>query len=87
MVSKYVIDVSIIWLNDNIYSRNTWFPATDVQTQNIDKLRYANRRAPTECPHPEQRRRQNNNVGATSAADREDADQCRRWANVPMLAG
>ena len=48
---KYVIDVSIIWLDDNIYSRNTWFPTTDVQTQNIGKLRYANRRAPTECQH------------------------------------
>ena len=35
MVPKYVIDVSIIWLNDNINSRNT-----DVQTQNIGKLRY-----------------------------------------------
>ena len=23
----------------------------------------------------------------TSAADRDDADQCRRWANVAMLAG
>ena len=51
MEPKYVIDVSIIWLNDNIYSRNTWFPTTDVQTQNIGKLRYANRRAPTECRH------------------------------------
>ena len=51
MVPKYVIDLSIIWLNDNIYSRNTWFPTTDVQTQNIGKLRYANRRAPTECRH------------------------------------
>ena len=51
MVPKYVIDVSIIWLNDNIYLRNTWFPTTDVQTQNIGKLRYANRRAPTECRH------------------------------------
>ena len=51
MVPKYVIDVSIIWLNGNIYSRNTWFPTTDVQTQNIGKLRYANRRAPTECQH------------------------------------
>ena len=37
MVPKYVIAVSIIWLNDNIYSRNTWFPTTDVQTQNIGK--------------------------------------------------
>ena len=35
MAPKYVIDVSRIWLNDNIYSRNTWFPTTDVQTQNI----------------------------------------------------
>ena len=35
MVPKYVIDVSIIWLNDNIYSRNTLFPTTDVYTQNI----------------------------------------------------
>ena len=51
MVPKYVIDVAIIWLNDNIYSRNTWFPTTDVQTQNIGKPRYANRRAPTECRH------------------------------------
>ena len=51
MVPKYVIDVSIIWLNDNIYSRNTWFPTTDVQTQNIGKPRYVNRRAPTECRH------------------------------------
>ena len=51
MVPKYVIDVSKIWLNDNIYSRNTWFPTTDVQTQNIGKPRYANRRAPTECQH------------------------------------
>ena len=51
MVSKYVIDISIVWLNDNIYSRNTWFPTTDVQTQNIGKLWYANRRAPTECGH------------------------------------
>ena len=51
MVPKYVIDVSIIWLNDNINSRNTWFPTTDVQTQNISKLRYANRRTPTECRH------------------------------------
>ena len=51
VVPKYVIDVSIIWFNDNIYSRNTWFPTTDVQTQNIGKLRYANRRAPTECQH------------------------------------
>ena len=51
MVPKYVIDVLIIWLNDNIYSRNTWFSTTDVQTQNIGKLRYANRRAPTECQH------------------------------------
>ena len=42
MVPKYVIDVSIIWLNDNIYSRNIWFPTTYVQTQNIGKLRYAN---------------------------------------------
>ena len=50
MVPKYVIYVSIIWLND-IYSRNTWFPTTDVQTQNIGKLWYANRRAPTECRH------------------------------------
>ena len=49
MVPKYVINVSIIWLSDNIYSRNTWFPTTDVQTQNIGKLRYANRRTPTEC--------------------------------------
>ena len=48
MVPKYVIDVAIIWLNDNIYSRNTWFPTTDVQTQNIGKPRYANRRAPTD---------------------------------------
>ena len=48
---KSVINVSIIWLNDDIYSRNTWFPTTDVQTQNIGKLRYANRRAPTECRH------------------------------------
>ena len=51
MVPKYVIDVSIIWSNDNIYSRNTWFPTTDVQTQNIGKPQYANRRAPTECRH------------------------------------
>ena len=51
MVPKYAIDVAIIWLNDNIYSRNTWFPTTDVQTQNIGKPRYANRRAPTECRH------------------------------------
>ena len=51
MVPKYVIDVAIIWLNDNIYSRNTWFPTTDVQTQNIGKPRYANSRAPTECRH------------------------------------
>ena len=51
MVPKSVIDVSIIWLNDDIYSRNTWFPTTDVQTQNIGKLRYANRRTPTECRH------------------------------------
>ena len=51
MVPEYVIDGSIIWLNDNIYSRNTWFPTTDVQIQNIGKLRYANRRAPTECQH------------------------------------
>ena len=51
MVPKYVIDVLIIWLNDNIYSRNTWFPTTDVQTQNIGKLRYANRHAPTQCRH------------------------------------
>ena len=51
MVPKYVIDVSIIWLNGNICSRNTWFLTTDVQTQNIGKLRYANRRAPTECRH------------------------------------
>ena len=35
----------------------------------------------------QQRRRRNTNVGATSAADRDDADQCRRWANVAMLAG
>ena len=26
-------------------------------------------------------------AGATSAADGDDADQCRRWANVAMLAG
>ena len=26
-------------------------PTTDVQTQNIGKLRYANRRAPTKCQH------------------------------------
>ena len=51
MVIKYVIIVSIIWLKDNIYSRNTWFPTADVQTQNIGKLRYANRRAPTKCQH------------------------------------
>ena len=51
MVPKSVIDVSIIWLNDDIYSRNTWFPTTNVQTQNIGKLRYANRRTPTECRH------------------------------------
>ena len=51
MVPKYVIDVAIIWLNDNIYSRNTWFPTADVQTQNIGKPRYANCRAPTECRH------------------------------------
>ena len=36
---------------------------------------------------PQQRRRRNTNVGATSAADRDDANQCRRWANVAMLAG
>ena len=49
---KSVIDVSIIWLNEDIYSRNTWFPTTDVQTQNIGKLRYMPTVAlPTECRH------------------------------------
>ena len=84
MVPKYVIDVSIIWLNDNIYSRNTWFPTTDVQTQNIGKLRYANRRAPTECQH----------TVATQATEYQRwrdvgcrSRRCRHWPNVAMLAG
>ena len=79
MVPKYVIDVSIIWLNDNIYSRNTWFPTTDVQTQNIGKPRYANRRAPTECRH----------TVATQATEyqrwRDVSCRSRRCRPMPML--
>ena len=36
---------------------------------------------------PLQRRQWNTNLSATSAADHDDADQCRSWANVTMLAG
>ena len=37
--------------------------------------------------HTAATQRRNANVGATSAADRDDAYQCRRWANVTKLAG
>ena len=41
MVSKY----------DNIYTRKHLISATNVHTRNVGKLRYGNRRAPTECRH------------------------------------
>ena len=51
MVSKCVIEVSIIWLNGNIYTGKHLISTIDVQTRNVGKLRYVKRRAPTECPH------------------------------------
>ena len=85
MVSKCVIEVSLIWLNGNIYMRKHLISTSDVQTRNVGQLRYV---ALRENAHIlQQRRRRNANIGATSAVDRDDADQCRRWANVAMLAG
>ena len=39
MVSKYVIEVSIIWLNGNIYTGKHLISTTDAQTRNVGKLR------------------------------------------------
>ena len=88
MVPIYVIDVSIIWLNDN----NLFQKTLDFQHPVSRHKTLANYDMPTvalrqNADIPQQRRRPNTNVGATLAADRDDADQCRRWANVAMLAG
>ena len=38
-------------LNDNIFTRKHFISATIVQTRNVGTLRYANRRALTQCLH------------------------------------
>ena len=51
MISKYIIEALIIWLNDSIYTWKHVISTTEFQTRNVGKLRYANCRTPAECRH------------------------------------
>ena len=86
-MSKYYTVAMIMWQNDKIYERKHVISTDSLHRQTTIRQQSHSDGMPIyHCPL-EQRSRRNANVGATSAVDRDGADQCRRWANVTMLAG